>query len=122
MSTVSRYLLIASMDVAPEYEDLFNEVYDTEHVPHLLAVPGVRKVTRCKGVPFEFAIAGVVKTISAPAPIYTAIYEIDHPDVLASTDWAEAVEKGRWAGEVRPHTRNRSHAVYEIQSTVSATK
>jgi hypothetical protein len=122
MPTESRYLLIASMDVAPEYESLFNEVYDTEHVPHLLDVPGVRKVTRCKGLPFEFAIAGGVKSIPAPDPVYTAIYEIDHPDVLASSAWAEAVEKGRWASEVRPHTRKRSHAVYEIQSSVSATK
>lgn len=116
MPSASRYFLIASMDVAPQYEDLFNEVYDGEHVPHLLRVPGVRRVTRCKGVPFAFAIAGSIKPMPAPDPAYTAIYEIDHPDVLASPAWAEAVEKGRWASEVRPHTRNRSHAVYEIVS------
>lgn len=122
MPSTSRYLLIASMDVAPEYEDLFNEVYDAEHVPHLLSVPGVRKVTRCKGVPFAFAIAGSIKPMPAPDPAYTAIYEIDHPNVLASPAWAEAVEKGRWASVVRPHTRNRSHAVYEVQSCVIETK
>ena len=48
MSAVSistRYVLIASMDVTPEAESLFNEVYDTEHVPNLLQVPGVHSVT-----------------------------------------------------------------------------
>jgi len=34
----SQYLFVASMDVDPDKEDLFNEVYDTEHVPNLLTV------------------------------------------------------------------------------------
>ncbi|WP_027520601.1 DUF4286 family protein [Bradyrhizobium sp. Ec3.3] len=117
MPIQSRFVLIASMDVDPAHEDLFNEVYDGEHVPHLLKVPGVHSVTRVKGVPFAFAIANGIKDMPAPEPVYTAIYEIDHPDVLKSAEWAKAVEAGRWASEVRPNTRNRHHAVYERQST-----
>ena len=41
MSIKAKYLFVASMDVTPEKEALFNEVYDTEHVPTLLKVPGV---------------------------------------------------------------------------------
>jgi hypothetical protein len=33
------FLPVASRD--PDKETLFNEVYDTEHVPNLLKVPGV---------------------------------------------------------------------------------
>jgi len=44
VSISTRYVFIASMDVTPEAEALFNEVYDTEHVPNLLQVPGVRSV------------------------------------------------------------------------------
>ena len=113
MPMTSRTILMASMDVEPEYEDLFNEVYDREHVPYLMQVPGVRSVTRWKGVPFEFALGGEIRQMPAPQPRYTAIYELDGPQVLASREWAEAVERGRWASEVRPHTRNRSHAVFE---------
>ncbi|GIS89334.1 MAG: hypothetical protein CM1200mP18_20440 [Gammaproteobacteria bacterium] len=40
MSEKARYLFTASMDVDPDKEDLFNEVYDTEHVPLLSKVPG----------------------------------------------------------------------------------
>ena len=36
----AKYLFISSMDVAPDKEALFNEVYDTEHVPNLAEVPG----------------------------------------------------------------------------------
>jgi hypothetical protein len=97
----TRYVLIASMDVTPEAEPLFNEVYDTEHVPNLLQVPGVRSVTRMKGEPARFAIAGAVRELPAPSPIYTAIYEIDNPQVLQSPEWAEAVERGGRAKCVR---------------------
>src|SRR5258708_32274835 len=37
----SKYVFVASMDVDLDKEALFNEVYDTEHVPNLLSVPGV---------------------------------------------------------------------------------
>src|SRR5256714_8992055 len=120
MSAVSistRYVLIASMDVTPEAERLFNEVYDSEHVPNLLKVPGVRSVTRMKGEPARFAIAGTVRELPAPSPIYTAIYEIDDPQVLQSPKWAQAVERGRWPSEVRPHTSNRQATAFSLVLT-----
>ena len=49
MPIKSRYLFAASMDVDPDKEALFNEVYDTEHVPNLLKVPGVQAVARMEG-------------------------------------------------------------------------
>jgi len=115
VSISTRYVLIASMDVTPQIEPLFNEVYDTEHVPNLLKVPGVRSVTRMKGAAARFAIAGGVRELPVPSPIYAAIYEIDDPQVLESPQWAEAVERGRWPSEVRPHTSNRQHILFKIQ-------
>lgn len=108
------YLFVVSMDVAPEKEALFNEVYDEEHVPFLLKVPGVRKVTRAKSAAFAVTIGGERKQNAAASPAYTAIYEVESPAVLASPEWAAAVEQGRWPGEVRPHTTNRAHALYEV--------
>ncbi|MBX2881987.1 MAG: hypothetical protein KTR32_18710 [Granulosicoccus sp.] len=115
MPVSTRYLLVVSMDVEPDYEDLFNEVYDTEHVPYLMKVEGVHAVTRAKGAPFAFAMAGALKEIDAPSPAYIAMYEVDDPSVVASEAWATAVETGRWGPEVRPHTTNRSHAMYKIR-------
>jgi hypothetical protein len=115
MPIETRYVFLASMDVDPAYENLFNEVYDAEHVPHLLKVPGVHSVTRLKGEPFVLALGNGFKEMPAPVPVYTALYEIDHPDVLKSAEWLQAVEAGRWASQVRPHTKNRHHAVYAAQ-------
>jgi hypothetical protein len=115
MTIGTKYVFMVSMDVDPGVENLFNEVYDREHVPELMKVPGVRSVTRMKGQPLDFTLAGATNAMPAPTPIYIALYEIDDPKVLTSPAWAAASEKGRWATQVRPHTRNRSHAVYRVR-------
>ena len=115
MPTQARYRFIVSMDVTPEKEALFNEVYDQEHVPLLLKVPGVRAVTRLRTEAARFVIGGEVKELTgAGAPKYVAIYEIDSPDVLTSAAWAAASEQGRWPIEVRPYTSNRHHIVRAV--------
>ena len=53
MQIKTKYLFFASMDVAPEKEALFNEVYDQDHVPTLLKVPGVISVTRLETQPLR---------------------------------------------------------------------
>ena len=111
----AKYLFIASMDVDPAKEALFNEVYDTEHIPLLQKVPGVGAVTRLKTVPAAFNLGGERKVLDGGGKAsYVAIYEIDSPDVLLSKEWAEAAEKGRWPSEVRPYTSNRSHVVRKV--------
>ena len=110
----ARYLFIASMDVEADKEAIFNEVYDTEHIPNLLRVPGVRSVSRLKGEPFAVSIGGAVNQVSHKGPVYSALYELDSPDVLVSPQWASAVEAGRWPSEVRPYTRNRQHALFKV--------
>jgi hypothetical protein len=115
MSISSKYLFVASMDVSPEKEALFNEVYDTEHVPNLLKVPGVHAVTRIEGEPFTVSIGGEEKRVAHDGPRHSALYEIDGPHVLVSSEWAKAVEIGRWPGEVRPFTTNRKHALYRVR-------
>lgn len=115
MPITSKYLFVASMDVDLDKEALFNEVYDTEHLPNLLKVPGVRAVSRMEGEPFAITIGGQEKPVAHDGPRHSAVYEIDGPHVLVSREWAQAVEAGRWPGEVRPFTRNRRHALYRLR-------
>ncbi len=114
MPIAAKFVFMASMDVAPEKEALFNEVYDREHIPNLLAVPGVLAVTRVRSEPFALAIGGERKPFAAASPRYTAIYELESPDVLASEAWARAVEAGRWPREVRPFTSERRHVLAQV--------
>ena len=112
MPIQASYLFTASMDVEPDREDLFNEVYETEHVPLLLKVPGVVSVARFKTHELTMIMGGERRTIVVDdEPTYSALYELESPDVLTSEAWADAVDQGRWPDQVRPYTRNRRHVL-----------
>mgnify|MGYP002884287828 FL=1 len=112
---MSKYILIVSMDIEPEKEDLFNDVYDTEHIPAILKVPGVIAVERLKSQSMKMNFGGQVQNMDiSKEPTYTAIYQIKGPEVLMTNKWGEAVETGRWPNEVRPYTSNRQFALRKV--------
>jgi len=96
----TRYLYVAMMDVEEHKEALFNELYEVEHIPQLMSVPGVINITR-------------YKTSAEGHPQYMAIYEIEQPGVPASEAWRKEADRGRWISEVRPYTYNKHLSVYE---------
>jgi hypothetical protein len=111
------YIFNASMDVTAEKEALFNEVYDTEHVPLLSKVPGVISIARFKTQELVLAIGGERRTIFVESePRYSAIYEVERADVMSTDAWIEALEAGRWAEEVRPFTSNRRHTLHRLMA------
>ena len=113
MPIQTRYLFSAAMNVQTDKDALFNEVYDKEHVPALLEVPGVIAIARVKSEPVTMMLGGERKTIVIESePAYNALYEIESPAVLTSDAWAKAVEEGRWPAQVRPYTSNRRHVMY----------
>ena len=115
MPAEAKFLFIASMDVDPDRDALFNEVYDTEHIPLIRKVPGVISARRCRTVPLNMIIGGERKTIVAEGePKYSAIYELESAEVLLSEGWAKAVDAGRWSTQVRPFTRNRRHVLKKL--------
>jgi hypothetical protein len=97
------YIYLVQMDVPADKEADFNRIYDTQHVPELSRVPGVRAVSRYRLESSD--VEGVAR--------YAAVYEIDAPDVPNSAAWREASERGDWATQIRPHTTNRSHLTFK---------
>ena len=115
MAAKANYILNISMDVDADKEDLFNEVYDTEHIPLLLKVPGIVSARRYKLEPLTMIVGGEKKTVVMEGePKYMAVYELESPEVLVGEGWAKAVDSGRWPGEVRPYTRNRRHVLRKL--------
>jgi hypothetical protein len=96
----SNWLYMVRMDVAHDRQTLFNELYNGEHIPALLAVPGVRRASRYRNP-------------SPTDPRYVALYEVDGPEVIESAAWKAASDSGRWPSEVRPFTMNRHLVLYE---------
>jgi hypothetical protein len=106
MCEMADYIYLVQMDIAEGKEDEFNRIYDMEHVVNLLTVPGVHSCTRYK---LESAdVDGMAH--------YAAVYEIDSPDLPSSDRWKEQSEKGDWPTKIRPHTSNRSRAIFRRMS------
>ncbi len=96
------YIYLVQMDIPTELEDDFNRIYDTQHVPNILTVPGVHGCTRYR---LESAdVDGMAR--------YAAVYEIDSPDLPSSDAWNEQSDKGDWITQIRPHATNRSRAIF----------
>ena len=100
MLTDVRCLFVVAMDVDENKEADFNRVYDEEHIPILLKVPGVIDAAR-------------FKTSTEGAPKYVAIYEVENADVPESEAFTSASNIGEWAPNIRPFTKNRSRIIYE---------
>lgn len=93
------YVFVVQMDIPAEHEAEFNRVYDEEHVPDILTVPGVRSCRRYK----------LESSTREGVPRYMAIYEVDSPDIVNSPAWLAMSERGSWAPTIRPLTTNRWH-------------
>src|SRR5262249_21591033 len=107
----------AAMDVDPDKEAIFNEVYDQEHIPLINKVPGVISTTRLKLDTLRITMGGETRTIDPQgAPRYAAIYELESPDVLTSPAFAKAVDQPRGPPHGRPYPRNRHHPLYGVMS------
>jgi hypothetical protein len=92
------YVFWVLMDVEPHREDLFNELYDVEHVPLLLKLPGCVNVAR-------------YRTATPGEPRYLAAYEVERTDLPMSPLWNDTSDIGRWKLEVRPYTHNKHYIV-----------
>lgn len=102
-----RYVFVVGMDIPTDKEELFNEVYDEEHLPFMLQVPGFLSATRYQAAREE------------DSPKYLAIYELSGPEVLESDEYKEGRDKGRWPTEVRPHTYNKEsmRGLYRLRTS-----
>lgn len=93
-------LYLARMDVTAERDEEFNRWYDTEHLPALAAVPGVRLARRFRAVNHD-----------ARLHRYLATYHLDAPEVVRSPAWREAV-RSPWTKELLPHLRHADLTVF----------
>jgi hypothetical protein len=94
------YVFWVMMDIEPHKEALFNELYDTEHLPLLSKLDGYVNTVR-------------YKTSTPGEPRYLAAYEVTKPELPMSKLWNETSDIGRWKPEVRPYTYNKKWIVSE---------
>ena len=103
----ARYKYVVQLAIPKLIEARFIELYDHEHIPVLMKVPGVRACTRYQ----------LVWADTDAMPEHLAIYDVDGPDVPKSEKWREASAVGQWGVEIRPHMRVRRHGMFEQAAT-----
>ena len=97
------YVYVVQMDIPQHLEAEFNRIYDEDHVPTILKVPGVRSCTRYR-----------LEHSTVPGmPQYLTIYELDSPEIMKSAAWEEAGAYGDWASKIRPLLTSRHHSVFK---------
>lgn len=91
------FFYLVTFEIAPEDESLFNEIYDTEHVPNILRVDGVLGCMRFRD--------------AAPNDsgwlVYSTLYLLARPDLPETPAWKAASDTGRWAPVIRPRLKSR---------------
>jgi hypothetical protein len=80
---------------------VFNDLYDREHIPAILKVPGVHS---CRRYQLEWKDGDMLE--------YIALYEVDDPNVHKSDAWKAAGNFGGWKTEVRPFLNERRYGMY----------
>ena len=85
-------LQIGRMDVPPEIDADFNDLYNTVYVPNYEKVPGVIRGRRYR------AVVG--------APTYLTLYEFERPDVSESAAWLAQRDISPVTHRIRPHMRH----------------
>ncbi len=83
-------------------EERFNTLYDGDHIPLMLQVPGVEACARYR----------LAWSESGDVPDYLAIYGIDSPSLPKSQIWKAQTNKGAWPTEMRPHFTARRNGVF----------
>ena len=102
------YFYMVSFEIDPADEALFNEIYDTEHVPNILKVPGVVGITRFRDhLPND---SGWL--------VYSAMYFITKQDLPDTLEWKIESDKGRWAPMIRPKVKSRQRRLGAIVAKI----
>ena len=97
------YMYFVQMDIPDTLDAELNRIYDTEHVPMLSKVAGVRRVSRYR----------LHQSNDTRMQKYLALYEIDGADVPDSKAWQEASAWGGWASIIRPYATSRHHSLFK---------
>lgn len=104
MTDFPKCLLVVTAEVDASVEAEWNRWYDDVHVPDVLACPGVhggqRYVSSGKAVEWERG-----QRQEPSAKVYTAIYDLESPDVVQTKQFLAMRGWHHFAPHVRSQTR-----------------
>jgi hypothetical protein len=95
---VAPYCMTITFEIAPEDEAEFNDIYDNDHIPTILQLPGLLEVIRFRdAAPNEKGFL-----------VYSAIYFMTKENLHETPEWKKLSDLGRWAPVIRPKVKSRA--------------
>jgi len=92
------YCMMITFEIAPEDEAEFNDIYDNDHIPTIMKLPGVVEVLRfCNAEPNEHGFL-----------VYSAIYFMTEQNLHETPEWKKLSDMGRWMPVIRPKVKSRA--------------
>jgi hypothetical protein len=92
------FCMMVTFEIAPEDESEFNDIYDNDHIPHILKLDGVIEVIR-----FKDAAANEKGLL-----VYSALYLLAQENLHQTPEWTALSNLGRWAPVMRPKLKSRT--------------
>ena len=95
---VAPYSMMITFEIDPKDEAEFNDIYDNDHIPTILKLPGVIEIIRFKDA----------KPNDKGFLVYSAIYFMAKENLHETPEWKELSDLGRWAPVIRPKVKSRA--------------
>jgi len=92
------FCMMITFEIVPEDEAEFNDIYDHDHIPNILKLPGVLEIIRFRdAAPNEKGLL-----------VYSAIYFLAEENLHETPEWKALSDLGRWAPVIRPKVKSRA--------------
>jgi hypothetical protein len=92
------FCMMITFEIAPADEPEFNDIYDHDHIPNILKLPGVLEIIRFRdAAPNEKGLL-----------VYSAIYFLAQENLHETPAWKKLSDLGRWAPVIRPIVKSRA--------------
>lgn len=92
------FCMMITFEIAPADEAEFNDIYDNDHIPNILKLPGVLEIIR-----FRDAAPNAQGWL-----VYSALYFLAQENLHETPAWKELSDLGRWAPVIRPKVKSRA--------------
>lgn len=97
-NSAAPYWMMITFEIDPADDAEFNDIYDNDHIPTIMKLPGVLEVIR-----FRDAHKNERGYL-----VYSALYLMDRENLHETPEWKELSDMGRWMPVIRPKVKSRA--------------
>ena len=97
-NSAAPYWMMITFEIEPADDAEFNDIYDNDHIPTIMKLPGVLEVIR-----FRDAHENEKGYL-----VYSALYLMDRENLHETPEWKKLSDMGRWMPVIRPKVKSRA--------------